>query len=161
MYYHIPEKLMPKLKAENLLPFDQNHGVSANWVKLCLLISKNFDSLDKGGHERFNLPRVLWVKKRWSLARLHQQIYRHFRQLFINWLTNPIAKDGKTHKCKTPASYYLPVPPDWDFEKSSHTSKHVKLTPEHLTNGLLSLEEEYATFFPMMDQDAVEWDDLI
>ena len=110
MYYHIPEKLTPKLKAENLLPFDQNHGVSANWVKLCLLISKNFDSLDKGGHERFNLPRVLWVKKRWSLARLHQQVYRHFRQLFINWLTNPMAKDGKTHKCKTVASYYLPVP---------------------------------------------------
>ena len=51
------------------------------------------------------------------------------------------------------ASYYLPVPQNWDFEKSSHTSKHVKLTAEHLSNGLLSLEEEYATFFPFMGQE--------
>ena len=79
MYYHIPEKLTPLLLAQNLHPFDQNHHISAHWVKLCLLISKNFESLDKCGHERFNLPRVLWVKKRWSLARLHHQIYRHFR----------------------------------------------------------------------------------
>ena len=46
---------------------------------MVMLISKNFESLDKCGHERFNLPRILWFKKRWSLAKVHRVIYRHFR----------------------------------------------------------------------------------
>lgn len=75
-------------------------------------------------------------------------------------MSSPLAKDGKTPKCKSVASYFLPVPKDWDFEKSSHTTEHVRLTVEHLTNGLLSLEEEYATFFPYMGSDVVDWDDM-
>ena len=154
MYYHIPKKLQPSL--ENIdpeMPFDQNHKVAAKWVKVCLLISKNFEALDKCGHERFNLPRILWLKKTWSLAKVHHVVYKHFRQLFVNWMNEPMAKDGKTAKCKTEATYYLPQTKKWDFEKGSKTQGLAKLTAAALNDGLVPVKEEFSTFFPMMGQE--------
>lgn len=76
-------------------------------------------------------------------------------------MREPFAKDGKTAKCKAEANYFLPVPSGWDFEKSGLTRGEEKLTHDHLKNRLSDSREEYATFFPNMGADCLDWDDML
>lgn len=52
-------------------------GISVDWTKIVVHIFL--------GADKTNLPRVLWVKKGWTLIELHMQIFKHFRDLFVRW----------------------------------------------------------------------------
>ena len=66
LVYEVPKTLKPMLPSLELIDkFDSNYGIDKNWVKLVIHIQKDHSV----GH--FNLPRVLWVRKDWTLKQMH------------------------------------------------------------------------------------------
>ena len=75
----MPKELNPKLPPiEEISKTDSNMGLSADWVKI---VVHSFQ-----GYEKFNLPRVIWARKDWSLKQLHWNVFLYFRDLFVRWL---------------------------------------------------------------------------
>lgn len=78
--YQIPKELSPSLPAETAIDkYDNNYGVSYEWVKIVMHLKK------KGSHNNFNLPRLFWAKKSWTLVELHHHVFNHFKNLFTRW----------------------------------------------------------------------------
>lgn len=36
--------------------------------------------------DKFNLPRVFWARKDWTLKEMHWRVFEYFRDLFVRWL---------------------------------------------------------------------------
>ena len=61
--YQIPEFLNPKLPPlEKINQTDSNYGISDEWSKFAVHFY-----LDSPQREKFNLPRIFWAKKTWTL----------------------------------------------------------------------------------------------
>lgn len=81
LFFQMPDTpdFKPKLPPiEEISKTDSNMGVGANWVKI---VVHSFQ-----GYEKFNLPRVIWARKEWTLKELHWHVFRYFRDLFVRWL---------------------------------------------------------------------------
>ena len=75
--YVIPSELQPSLPDKTEVDkYDCNYGLSSEWVKLPIHARKN------NSHGLFNLPRIIWVKKSWTLVELHHCLFNHYRLLF-------------------------------------------------------------------------------
>jgi hypothetical protein len=61
LFFEIPKELQPTLPPiDQIDKLDSNHGIDTEWVKVVLHIFKE-------GRGLLNLPRVLWVNRKWSL----------------------------------------------------------------------------------------------
>ena len=79
LFFEISGSLNPKMLAyEKIDAFDSNNGVDPMWVKVCIHQLKE-------GFGHFNLPRVVWVRKDWSLKELHMRIFEYYRDIFERW----------------------------------------------------------------------------
>lgn len=93
LFFQIPMSLKPKLPPiEEISRTDSNMGISSEWVKI---VVHSYQAMDK-----FNLPRVIWARKDWSLKELHWEVFRYFRDLFVRWLS-----DYKEHGNSARASH--------------------------------------------------------
>ena len=90
--YVLPQEIKPRLPPQpEVDKFDCNMGVADPWIKIVLHQNKNGHT----GH--FNLPRLLWVKKTWTLVELHQFVFDYFRHLFTKWYKE-IAENGHSNR---------------------------------------------------------------
>jgi len=69
LLFEIPKELKPKLPPlEQIRKDDSNHGISEEWCKVCVNVFKTGEGL-------FNLPRIIWVKKSWTLKEVHYHFF--------------------------------------------------------------------------------------
>lgn len=100
MVYQLPSALKPQLPPPmQVNKYDSNYGIDNNWVKLTMHIQKD----DTVGH--FNLPRVVWVRKDWTLKEMHWNIFNHYRELFLRWYRD-IAEKGSSERNAREPQYY-------------------------------------------------------
>jgi hypothetical protein len=90
-------ELPPHLKAIAKLPEsaggknDANHGLGAEWTKVILHLA----GLEKHPYaytynaqkfkKKYVLPRLIWVKKDWTLNQIHKEVFMCIRWLFSEW----------------------------------------------------------------------------
>ena len=99
MCYVIPSELNPSFPDKSKIDkFDSNYGLSSEWVKVPIHIRKN------GMQDYFNLPRLIWVKKSWTLVQLHEHVFHYFRYLFKKWFKE-IEEIGSSNRCRTNPEY--------------------------------------------------------
>lgn len=62
LVYESPEALKPKLPpVTQISKTDSNMGIAEPWIKVVL------HTLKDGSYGYFNLPRILWIRKDWTL----------------------------------------------------------------------------------------------
>lgn len=133
LFFQMPHELNNKLPPiEEISRTDSNMGVSLDWVKIVL---HSFQ-----GYEKFNLPRVIWARKDWTLKELHWNVFRYFRDLFVRWLQD--FKDQGTSVRSTQQPVYR-----------KPGSKEV-LTYDSLMDMIEkdSLETQFKSFFPTVTE---------
>jgi hypothetical protein len=102
LFFQLPEELKPSLPPiEEISKTDSNMGIDNAWVKVVLH--------SYCGYEKFNLPRVLWIRKEWKLKQLHYEVFKYFRDLFVRWLkeikdTGSSQRSAQSPKYKKPGS---------------------------------------------------------
>lgn len=74
-------------------------GIDSEWTKICVHMLK-----DNGS---FNLPRIIYAKKSWTLKQLHIEFYREYRDIFYRWFKD-IKETGKTEKSRYEPKYLHP-----------------------------------------------------
>lgn len=140
LFYQIPKELKPKLPAiENLSKTDSNMGISTDWVKIVVHIYQSND--------KFNLPRVIWARKDWTLKELHMQVFKYFLDLLVRWF-----KDFKENN---------------DSNKSSQKPVYRKPGSKQVLDydSLVAmieqddLETQFKTFFPNLNEN--NWKKLL
>lgn len=100
LFQQIPKELNPKLlPIEEISKTDSNMGISSDWTKIVIHIFL--------GSEKTNLPRVLWVKKAWTLIELHMEIFKHFRDLFVRWFLD-YKENNEQKKSSQHPNYKIP-----------------------------------------------------
>lgn len=108
----LPESIKPSLPAQpEIDKFDNNMGVADPWIKI--VVHQNKNSLT--GH--FNLPRLLWVKKTWTMVELHHFVFDYFRNLFLKWYKE-IADNGGSMRSRSDPEYM------WNGKKLDASSLH-------------------------------------
>lgn len=91
LFFQLPMSLNPRLPPiEEISRTDSNMGVGPDWVKVCVHSFQRY--------EKFNLPRVIWVKKEWTLKELHWNVFGYFRDLFVRWLRD-YKEHGQSARC--------------------------------------------------------------
>jgi hypothetical protein len=137
--YTIPELLQPKLPAQQAVDkFDNNYGVAEPWVKIALHLQKN------GMASNYNLPRILWIKKTWTLVEMHQNIFNHFRDLFLRWYKD-IADSGRNRSRSNPEY-------KWKGEKMDYA----KIQELFEMNDVA---EQFGVFFPTLNEE--NWESVL
>ena len=58
---------------------DSNYGIDDKWVKIVIHFSQS------GTYDGFNLPRIFWANKEWTLKELHHHYFDHHKDLFSKW----------------------------------------------------------------------------
>ena len=88
---------MPSI--EEISKTDSNMGISTDWVKI---IVHSYQSMEK-----FNLPRLIWARKDWTLKELHWNVFKYFRDLFTRWLSD-FKEHGNSNRSSQPPNYKKP-----------------------------------------------------
>ena len=95
-FYELDPSLNPKLPSNNQLD-DGMYGISEENTMIQVHIGKWEKERWSGKHERklLNLPRLLWVKKSWTMKQLHRYTFAYMRQIFQKWAeaTAPDSED--------------------------------------------------------------------
>jgi len=132
LLFEIPEELKPALPpTEQLSKYDSNHSIHSDWVKIVFHIFKD-------GKGLLNLPRVLWVNKKWNLQELHLNIFDYYKDLMIRWYKE-IKEQGKSNKSQRPPDYKHP-----DTGEALNYDSLMEMIQKE------SLAQQYKTFFPAM-----------
>jgi hypothetical protein len=140
LFFQIPEVLKPSLPPiEQLSKTDSNMGVDSNWVKIVVHSFQGFD--------KFNLPRMFWARKDWTLKQLHWNVFLYFHDLFVRWLQDYKDQGSSLRSTQKPI-YRRPG------------SKEI-LTYDVLVEMLKTedLETQFKTFFPTLNED--NWQQLL
>lgn len=114
-------------------------GISNDWVKI---VVHSYQSM-----ERFNLPRVIWARKDWTLKELHWNVFRYFRDLFVRWL-HDFKENGNSNKSSQPPNYKIPGSKD----TLNYDSFMEMIEKENL-------ETQFKTFFPNLTEQ--NWQQLM
>ena len=140
LFFQIPEVLKPSLPPiEQLSKTDSNMGVDSNWVKI---VVHSFQ-----GSEKFNLPRMFWARKDWTLKQLHWNVFAYFHDLFVRWLQDYKDQGSSLRSTQKPI-YRRPG------------SEEI-LTYDVLVEMLKTedLETQFKTFFPTLNEE--NWQQLL
>jgi hypothetical protein len=85
LLYEIPETLSPKLlPREASDKFDSNYCISEDWTKsvtYMVMLQKAQYSYHTS-IKPFNIPRIMWMNKNWTLLEVHHQVFKFFRHAF-------------------------------------------------------------------------------
>jgi hypothetical protein len=101
LLYEIPPVLSPQLPPlTKISKTDSNHGIDSDWCKIAVHFLKDVDF--------FNLPRVFWAKKSWTLKELHHEFFRYMRYLFYEWYKDVSVGDCPMQKCQQAPPYINP-----------------------------------------------------
>lgn len=91
MLYEIPPELNPRLPSQDLsTKSDSNNGISEDWTKTVtyMMMGQKNQYSSYMSIKTNNIPRIIWINKRWTLKQVHQEVFRFFRfslsQLFAN-----------------------------------------------------------------------------
>ena len=140
LFFQMPKELNPKLPPiEEISRTDSNMGVGSDWVKI---VVHSFQ-----GYEKFNLPRVIWVRKDWTLKELHWNVFRYFRDLFVRWLLD-FKETGSSGRSRSKPMYRKPG----STEVLTYDSLMEMIDKE-------SLETQFKTFFPTLSD--TNWQQLL
>jgi len=89
-----PIQMPPVEKCSNS---DSNHGLGDDWVKMVIQVkypeksSYSYSSYYTN-YKSFPVPRVLWLKKSWTLQQVHYSFFLFFRQVVKNWFELTVNK---------------------------------------------------------------------
>lgn len=93
LVYECPQALNPQLPPiTQISKVDSNMGIAEPWTKVVL------HTLKDGYLGFFNLPRILWVKKDWTLQELHWNVFNHFKELMLRWYKD-LKESGSSRRC--------------------------------------------------------------
>lgn len=136
LIYEVPSELKPQLPPlTQLNKSDCNYGIDSNWVKIVVHTFK------EGHAGLYNLPRILWARKDWSLKRLHMAVFDYYKELFVRWYRE-IDENGTSARANHKPMYSVDGTP-LDFASLQ------KLFAEG------DLEKMFKAFFPKLVLD--EW----
>ena len=87
MFYQIDPELQPSMPTRSAED-DNLYNVPDDYTPLQLLIQNWQKEKYTRGHERQAkvIPRLLWVRKSWTLKELHHYVFKYLKQVFVNWL---------------------------------------------------------------------------
>lgn len=115
--------------------FDDNYGIDSDWTKIVIHFFGG-----NNGNEFFNLPRVIWARKSWTLKELHLQFFNYFKGLLINWYKE-IDEVKISRKCESNPPY-------------SHPDSKALLTYQTIQELLKEpLEKLFSAFFPTLSEE--------
>lgn len=114
-------------------------GIDSNWVKIVVHSFQGFD--------KFNLPRMIWARKDWTLKQLHWNVFAYFQDLFVRWLQDYKDQGSSLRSTQKPV-YRRPG------------SKEI-LTYDMLIEMMEKddLETQFKTFFPTLNEE--NWQQLL
>jgi len=75
-------------------------GIDDVWTKVVL------HQLKEGATGHFNLPRVLWIRKDWTLKQLHWHMFDYFKDLFLRWFRDISEKGSSARSQREPQYTY-------------------------------------------------------
>lgn len=84
------------LPPERINSEDSNNGIDSAWTKIVIHQLK-----EGSGH--FNLPRVIWARKDWTLQELHQRVFEYYRDIFVRWYREIAEKGSSDRSTKIPS----------------------------------------------------------
>jgi len=94
--YEIPSELHAQVNLpvmEKCNNSDNNHGLGEEWTKLVISIKYPEKSSYSyyTSYNAFQVPRILYVKKSWTMQQVHLHFFVFFRKVFNNWNDLPEA----------------------------------------------------------------------
>lgn len=140
LFFQMPKELNPQLPPiEEISRTDSNMGVGPDWVKIVLHSFQRY--------EKFNLPRVIWVRKDWTLKELHWNVFRYFRDLFVRWLLD-FKENGSSARSNQKPMYRKP-------------GSNEALTYDSLMEMIErdNLETQFKAFFPTLTE--ANWQQIL
>ena len=114
-------------------------GIDSAWVKLVVHTFK------EGQAGLYNLPRVIWVRKDWSLKRLHLAVFDYFKELFVRWFRE-IDEKGQSNRASHSPHYEVDGK-KLDFETLQ----------KMIADG--QIEKLFNAFFPKLSEN--NWQDVL
>jgi hypothetical protein len=94
--------------------------------------------------KNFNLPRLFWAKKSWTLAELHHRVFDHLKNLFYRWYC--AVNEGGLSRSRHDPEY------EWNGKKID-----IHSLCELFEIG--DLEVQFKAFFPILNEE--NWKDVI
>jgi hypothetical protein len=140
LFFQMPKELNPQLPPiEEISRTDSNMGVGPDWVKIVVHSFQRY--------EKFNLPRVIWVRKEWTLKELHWNVFRYFRDLFVRWLLD-FKENGSSARSGQKPMYRKP-------------GSNEALTYDSLMEMIErdNLETQFKAFFPTLTE--ANWQQIL
>jgi len=136
LLFEIPKNLKPKMPPiTQIKKDDSNYGIDPDYTKVCVHVWKD--------NYLLNLPRIIWVRKSWTLRQLHVEFFRLYRWLIYKWYKHALkSEDGLSM-----------------FHKIAPPFKHNGKVLDYNTLVELSVEEQFDALFPGLTEE--NWKDTL